>query len=150
MITILEGLRAHLLSENAIATLVTTSGRARVFPLKLPQPKTGVPDYPAIQLQRISDLRYSHLRGAASLARPRYQVDCWATTFQAATQLGSLCRQRLDGFVGQWTDGSPGTTVQVAVEFESQTDLFEEEIGGGLFRNSADYFVFHGTDSGSI
>ena len=150
MITILEGLKAHLLGENAIANLVTTSGRARVFPLKLPQPKAGVPDYPAIQLTRISDLRFSHLRGGASLARPRYQVDCWATTFQAAVGLGSLCRQRLDGYVGIWTDGSPGTSVQVAVEFESQVDLFEEEIGGGLFRSSADYFVFHGSDGGSI
>lgn len=138
------------MGEQAIATLVTTSGRARVFPLKLPQPKTGVPDYPAIQLTRISDVRFSHLRGAASLARPRYQVDCWAQTFQSAVQLGSLCRQRLDGYVGDWSDGSPGNTVGVSVLFESETDLFEEEIGGGLYRHMADYFIFHGTDGGRL
>lgn len=146
MISILEGLRAHLLGEHAIAAVVG----ARVFPLKLPQPKQGVTSYPAIQLQRISGVRFGTLNAVASLARPRYQVDCWGQTFQAATELGSLCRQRLDGFVGTWSDGSPGNTVSVSVDFEDERDLFEEDIGGGLYRHSADYFIFHGTDGGAL
>lgn len=144
MITVGEGLRSYLLAAPAIAALVGT----RVYPLRLPQKAT----FPAIVLQRISDVRWSHLRGAGSLARPRFQVDCWATTHLAATQLGSLCRARLAGFAGTFTDAeSPATVIRVqAIVMDSEQDLFEEDINGGICRHSADYFLFHGTAENTI
>lgn len=145
--TIGAALRAHLLADTAIAAIVA----ARVYPLRLPQPKAGVVNLPAIVIQRISGFRFKHLRGADALARPRYQVDCWAQTHDAATALGSLVRQRLNGFAGEWTDDeSPETTVRVVVLLENEQDLFEEDILGGLCRHSADYFIFHGTANGTV
>jgi len=68
-----------------------------------------------------------------------------------ATALGTLCRRRLDGFVGTWTDDeSPATEVRVAVHFETEMDLFEEDVLGGLCRHSADYFLFHQTANGAV
>lgn len=147
MITITEAIRSYLLADVAIAAQVG----GRVYPLKLPQPKAGITQYPAIVLSRISGIRFGHLRGGGSLARPRYQVDCWASTYQSAARLGNLCRRRIDGFAGIWSDDeSPDTSVRVSVGFDSEQDLFEEEINGGLFRHSADYFVFHQTAGGAI
>ncbi len=144
MITIGEGLRTYLLADAGIAALVA----ARAYPLRLPQKAV----FPAIVLQRISGVRYAHLRGSGSLARPRFQVDCWATTHLGAAQLGSRCRVRLAGFAGTFTDGeSPATVVRVqAIVFEEEQDLFEEEINGGICRHSADYFLFHGTAGNTI
>ncbi len=144
MITIGEGLRTYVLADAGIAAIVGT----RMYPLRLPQKAV----FPAIVYQRISGFRFGHLRGSGSLARPRYQVDCWATQHLAATQLGNLCRVRLAGFAGEWSDDeSPETTIRVqAIVFENETDLFEEEINGGICRHSADYFLFHGTAGNTI
>lgn len=146
--TLGSALRAHLLADAAISAVVA----ARIYPLRLPQPKKDAVNLPAIVLQRISTVRYAHLRGAEALARPRLQVDCWATTHDAATSLGTLVRQRLNGFAGTWTsDESPSVDIAVqAIFLENEQDLFEEEIQGGLCRHSADYFVFHSTVEGTV
>jgi hypothetical protein len=142
-VTIGTALRAHLLGDAAIAALVV----ARIYPLRLPQ-KTVLP---AIVLTRISTVRYGHLRGNEALARPRYQVDAWATTHDAATELGGLVRQRLNGYAGLWSDGeSPETSVYTKILFDSEQDLFDEDISGGSCRHSADYFLFHGTADGTV
>jgi len=141
--TVEQGLRTHLLGDASIAALVV----ARVYPLRLPQK----PQMPAIVITRISGVRFGSLRGQASLARPRFQVDAWASTHDGATALGTLCRRRLEGYNGVWSDGgSPAVAMNVSVVFESEMDLFEEEINGGLCRHSADYFIFHSTGGGLI
>lgn len=141
--TITEGLRSHLLGDPAIAALVV----ARIYPLRVPQKVT----MPAIVLTLISDQREPHLRGISGLARPRYQLDCWAQTYDGATALGALCRQRLDGFAGEWSDGgSPPVVVYAKVFFDTAQDQFETEILGGLCRHSADYLVHHSTAGGAL
>lgn len=142
--TIGVGLRRHLLDDPAIAALVVS----RIYPLRLPQKAI----MPSIVLQRISGIRYPHLRGAEALARPRFQVDCWGQTHDAATSLGALVRQSLNGFKGSWTsDDSPEITIQVqGILLQDERDMFEEEVLGGLCRHSADYFVFHGTVGGTV
>jgi len=141
--TITEALRTHLLGDAAIAALVG----ARIYPLRLPQKVT----MPAIVLSLISDPRPGHLRGVAGMARARYQVDAWAQTYDGATQLGGLCRQRLNGFAGEWTDGgSPPVVVYAKVFYDTGQDRFETEILGGLARHSADYLIFHSTAGGTL
>jgi len=142
-VTIGAALRAHLLGDVQTAAMV--GGRA--YPLRLPQ-KTALP---AIVLTRISETRVAHLRGADALARPRYQVDCWAATHDAATQLGALCRQRLNGFAGTWTDtDSPTTSVSVKILIDGEQDLFDADISGGSCRHSADYLIWHSTADGAV
>jgi len=147
-VTLGAALRAHLLADTAIAAIVA----ARIYPLRLPQPKKDAVNLPAIVLQRISTVRYAHLRGAEALGRPRWQVDCWAATHDAATSLGALVRQRLNGFAGTWTsDESPSVDIVVqAILLENEQDFFEEEIQGGLCRHSADYFLYHSTAEGTV
>ncbi len=141
--TITEALRTHLLGDPAIAALVV----ARCYPLRLPQ-KTVLP---AIVLMLISDPRPGHLRGVSGLATARYQVDAYAQTYDGATELGGLCRQRLDGFAGEWTDGgSPPVVVYAKVFYDTGQDRFEKDILGGLPRHSADYLIHHSTAGGTL
>lgn len=146
--TIDTALRSYLMGDAAIAALVV----GRVYPLRLPQPKTGRTELPAITYTRISTVRHGQLRGRASLARPRFQVDAWAYKPDDAAALGALCRERLEGFVGDWLDEdtSPAAPIKVAIEFDSERDFFEEDILGGLSRRSADYFLWHQTAGGTI
>ena len=147
--TILEGLRSHLLADASIAAIVT----AQIYPGMLPQKVLARPDDTtgAIVFQRVSSIRWAHLRGSGALARPRVQLDSWARTYTLATRLGALVRQRLEGFRGDWTDGgSPATLAHVTVFFDTEQDLVEPEINGGLYRHSADYFLFHSTAQGVL
>ncbi len=106
---------------------------------------------PAIVLTQVSSVRSKHLRGADALAVERYQVDAWASTFDGADALGALCRQRLNGYAGTWTDGaSPATSVLVRVFVDSEMTLFEEDILGGLCRHSADFMIHRSTADGAV
>ncbi len=132
-------MKAFLMGETAISSALGGDD-TRIRPLRLPQK----PTLPAIVIIRVSDVRGAHLRGIQAQARARYQVDCWASTPDAATSLGALVARRLSGFSGTWTTtGSPAHEVRVTVFPEMEQDLFEEEIQGGLCRHSADYFLYH-------
>lgn len=134
-------LRKFLLADTAIAAIVGS----QVYPLQLPQKafaQTG-DNQPAIVLSRISGVRGHHLRGPEGLRRTRYQVDCWARTYDAATALGALCERRLDSFTGIWSVEDAETRLQVTIFLDVEQDLHEQEIQGGLYRHSADYFLHH-------
>lgn len=143
MISIGDSLIAYLLADSTITALVGQ----RVYPVRFPEKAP----MPAVVVTRISGARIGNLRTPASLARPRFQVDAWATSLAGATALGRRCRLRLEGFSGAWADGeSPETSVGVAVQFEDEREFFEEDILGGLCRHSADYFVWHQTAAGAV
>jgi hypothetical protein len=140
-----QALRAHLIADPAIHALLvspTEPDKVRIYALRLPQKAI----MPSVVLTRIVGLRDGHLRGEGSLARPTYQVDAWAATNEAAVALGKLCRLRLAGFKGTWSDNeSPVHTIRVTILFEEERDWFDEDILGGLCRHSADYRLFYQT-----
>lgn len=144
MVEIFRALRAFLLADATIAATVVT----RIYPVKLPQNVT----YPAISILRVSSIRSNVLHGPASLARPRYQIDCWvrettgSQAFTDALNLGSAVRNRLEAYQGIMTDPttSPPTHYRTSVTFDDERDLFEPDVSGGFFRHSGDYYVWHG------
>lgn len=148
MVEITRALRAFLLADAAIATAVGT----RIYPQKLPQNAT----YPAITILRVSAIRLNVLHGRASLARPRYQIDCWMqeksgiSAFDVAQALGGAVLARLEGYNGVMTDPvtSPPTDYHTGVTFDDERDLFDPDINGGFFRHSADYFIWHSVSPG--
>jgi hypothetical protein len=144
--TIYPALRAFLLADADIAAAVDD----RIVPWPLDQ---GI-EFPAITITKISGIRIGNLSGPATLARPRYQIDYWtdgtagADAFLEAESGGALIRNRLEAYVGTWTDTrtSPPLTIKVSIDFEDERDLFEADAAlGPLYRHSADYTIWHGT-----
>lgn len=160
MVEIYRALRAFLLADPSGAVLteeqqaaraaIVTSVGTRIYPVKLPQNVT----YPAISILRVSAVRANVLHGPASVARPRYQIDCWVretsgtNAFTDAQNLGSAVRTRLEAYAGIMTDPttSPVTTYRTSVTFDDERDLFDPDVNGGYFRHSSDYFVWHSTE----
>ncbi len=137
--TVIQGLRTHLLANAGILALVG----ARVYPGLLPQKVDLTSGKVAIVLTDVDDIDGMHLRGPDGLSTARWQIDCWAQTHDVAIQAGRLCRWRVNGYQGTWSDGaSPPATIRVQritkVDARSAPD---PDILGGLYRHSADYFI---------
>lgn len=132
-------MRAFLLGDANIAALCPDADM-QFRPLVLPQK----PVLPTVVIRRVSEVRGAHLRGVNGLSRARYQVDCCAKTHDGASALGSYVARRLSGFSGTWTTtSSPSQEVRVTVLPEMEQDILDPEISPGLFRHSADYFLYH-------
>lgn len=144
MVEIYRALRAFLLADATVAAAVST----RIYPSVLPQGALT----PAITITKISGIRANILHGPASLANPRYQIDCWVretsgtTAYTAALDLGSAVRSRLEGYSGLMTDSatSPASQYKVGVTFSDEREEFDTDVTGGYRRHSADYFIGHG------
>jgi len=144
MVEIYRALRLFLLADATIAASVGT----RIYPVKLPQGAL----YPAITVLKVSEFTAKVLKGKASLARPRYQIDCWmwekssATAYTDAQTLGGLVRSRLEGYSGVMSDPapSPPADYDTDVEYDGARDLFDPDVNGGYFRWSGDFLIWHG------
>lgn len=146
--TIRDMVRAYVLADGTVSTLLGT----RLYPDMLPQKVT----YPAGVIQSIDVIRPPSLRTVAGLARTRIQIDVYAQPVPPkgsrviADECGTAIRRRLDGFNGLLDDSSssPGTAVRAWVMFDVEMSQAEADIGGGLSRHSADYFVHYQTSHG--
>lgn len=127
-------LRAFLLADASIAAVVGT----RVYPLRMPQGERGA----SLVYSRVSGLGDHHMEGASGLTRPRFQIDAWATSADAATELADLVKARLDGYRGPMTtNDSPAQTVTVqGVFFESERENYDGT--AEMYRVSRDYLIY--------
>jgi hypothetical protein len=133
MITIEEGLYNRLSTYSGLTTLIST----RVYPLKLPQTVT----LPAITYQRISTPReLTHDQKAGGLALPRFQFNCWGTTFSSVKAVVKQLRECLNGFSG--TFGSGANTVAVGGVLSANEIDFNDP-DSGLYWTAVDYFIYH-------
>ena len=99
-----------------IVNLTATQG---IFPGKTPN---GY--FPAIAYQRISGSHEHDLQGAAGLANPTIQCNCWSTSYAEAKFLSEFVRAALQGFRGV-VDG----------------DGFADDIHGITLTDSRDLYV---------
>lgn len=163
MVEIFRALRTFLLADpsgfndlpvderarrESARTAIVAAVASRIYPVKLPQGAQT----PAIVITKVTGHRVNVLHGPASLAWPRYQIDCWvrettgSTSFTAAQELGGAVMTRLEAYQGLMSDPStsPVSLYQVGVTFDDEHDDFEPDVAGGYHRHSADYFVWHG------
>lgn len=130
------GLRAFLLADAAILALVAD----RVFPIVLKPGETQT----SIVYIRISGQGDHWMQGSSGLARPRYQIDCWAQTPGAANALANLVKERLDGYRGPMPYGSNSPQDFVTVQGVFFTDEREDyDPANKMYRVGRDYFIWH-------
>ena len=85
MATIGSLLYDQLAADSGVSALVST----RIYPHILPQS----PRVPALTYERISN---SAQLGSTSLRQSRYQIDCWATTPDAAEGLSNAVKSAME------------------------------------------------------
>lgn len=128
IIDIRQALRAFLLADAAIATAV---GGGRIYPLVLPQ---GVREA-SLVYTKVSGIGDYHMEGASGLARPRFQIDAWAPTADAADALGRLVKERLDGHRGVF-----GATAVQGAFCDMEREGYDAE--AQLYFSGRDYMIW--------
>lgn len=124
-----EDVRALLLAQAGIVALVGD----RVWPALVPDSS----DLPALGYFRVDTRRvYSH-EGRSGLARPRFQLDCYAGTYAQVAALAAAVRAALDG----WRAFAGGGAAFVENEMDA-TWL----AGTGRFRRLIDVVIWHGEE----
>lgn len=128
-------LRAFLLADPAVSSAV---GGVRIYPLVLPQGQKLA----SIVYSRVSGQGDHHMQGPSGLTRPRFQIDAWAESLDAAVVLADLVKERIDGFRGVMPNtGSPSDDVNVqGVFFDTEREDFQPDIK--MSRMSRDYIVW--------
>ncbi|MFA5053508.1 MAG: DUF3168 domain-containing protein [Parcubacteria group bacterium] len=91
MTTLAEGLYSKLSTTAGITTLAST----RTYPMQLPYN----PVLPAITYRDVT-LRTEQQFASTALKITRWQIDAWAVSYDAATDLADAITTALDGFVG--------------------------------------------------
>jgi len=133
MITIEEGLTAHLKANAGLTALIST----RVYPGFISQTST----LPCLTYQRISTPRIiTHdTSGASGTAHPRFQFDAWAETNTSAKAIIDAVRAALNGY-----KGTMGTVNLVTVQASLTDDeRYEYSPEVKIHRYSADYIIWH-------
>ena len=99
---------------NATAGVTTLIGQ-RVYPTQIPQEVT----LPAVGFFRVdTPAEYVHSQALAVVERPRFQFDCWASTYLSAIGVAAALKTALLG----WR-AAGGKTVRI----RNQYDLPEPE-----------------------
>lgn len=127
-----EGLRALLLADSGVSTLVGT----RVVWGERAQGS----DYPAVVLNRISGAPYGAIAGPADLSLSRVQADCYALSLGGAVAVERAVVSCLNGY-----RGTSGTTEFGSIFLEAARDMPPSEAVGDErpFRISLDFMVHH-------
>lgn len=109
-------LRALLLADASVSALV---GGARVYAGLVPQGVTS----PSVVQNLISEGSDYHMAGSSGLGQARVQVDCWATTPDAAVALANAVMDLLSGYRG--TVG-PDAVVIRGVFHDQGQDVYDD------------------------
>lgn len=121
---------------NPVSAIIGT----RAYPLVLPQ----APTLPAVRYQRISTVRATYRQlstGRAIYAKPRFQVDCFATTPAGAKALADAVRGVLDGYAGE-----VAAVIIGSVALEDEAAEMETDVGLGgapIYRQRLDFLIGH-------
>ena len=125
--TIEKAIRSILIADTAVKAITT-----RCYPGKIPQD----PTYPLIVYYKVTGMRDHHLQGPSRLAHPRFQVEAWALTYDAAKALANAIRGALDGYTG-----TQGTVAIGSILIESERDVYEDAVS--CHRVIMDWFIWH-------
>lgn len=109
--------------EEALFTYLSTLGLScstRVYPIRLPQ---GVP-LPAMTYQLVSDAHDYTQTGQSTLNDPRYQINCWGSTYGDAKSLAEALIAQVSGY-----KGSMGSATTYAAFMEDDRDNVDPVTG---------------------
>lgn len=117
-----------MLADSGIASAV---GSSRIYPVLLPQGQRNA----SLVYTRASGIGDHTMTGASGLARPRFQIDAWAATADAAQSLADLVKARIDGY-----SGIMGSVEVQGVFCDMEREGYDDDVQ--LFFVGRDYFIW--------
>ncbi len=132
---------SHLSADAAVLAIVTSTAGPKIFPQVAPT--SAAPPY--ITISKVSSFHARHLTAAEGVANPRYQIDSWATTSDAADALFETVREAMDHSYGEMGQNQHTETVQGAF-LEGEFDGFETPRGANqvdIFRVISEWSFWH-------
>lgn len=109
------GLYSKVTGNVGVAALIST----RFYPVVLPQKVT----LPAASYQVISgEAGYTIGTQAAQVRKPRFQINAWASTYDAAKALARALRTAIDHQTGTWS----GTSVIGCIIEGEELDFYDD------------------------
>jgi uncharacterized protein DUF3168 len=135
-------IKTLLATDGAIAAIVTSGGTTRIYPSTVPQGTTD----PTIQQTLITEISDYHMHGNG-FGQARIQIDCWAQTADAATNLAGLVWDRLSGYSGILAVGSNSPQEQIDIKgiFHDQ-GRDDYDATAKLYTRRRDYIVWYHQD----
>lgn len=109
---------------------------ARIYPIRLPQPAT----FPAVTYQRVSRPRIQTMGTNPGLVYPRFQIDCWAKTYDSANDVAAQVIAALENQLNTTWGGDAGVTIQAAI-VEDDMDFYEPEVD--IYRVMIEVVIWH-------
>lgn len=125
--------RRHLLDAPAVAAIVGD----RIYPLTIPQGET----LPVITYSVVATDEDNQEGDAATLARARLQLDCWATTYKQANDLARAVRLALPtttGAIGSESNRVEGVSI---IPIETGRQLYEPDTR--YYRVMLEFYVWY-------
>jgi hypothetical protein len=122
-----QALRAVLVADVGVSAITT-----RVYPNYIPQ----APTWPLVVYQKVSGERDHDITGPTGKAHPRFQLECWAETYDEAKSLANAVREALDG--NTFTEGA--VTIG-SVVIQTEFDAYEPDVK--CHRIVMDFNVWH-------
>lgn len=129
-------LRAFLLSDPTINGLV---GGFRVHHLRLPQGQLD----PSIVYLKVSEIGDYHMASDSGLSNARMQIDAWAQSSDAATQLANAVYDRMSGARGPLDYDSTSLDMRGAFLIGGRDDY---DGTSQLYRVSRDFNIWYGAN----
>ena len=129
------GLYSHLSTFAGLTALVGT----RIYPSILPQAVT----LPAITYQKISAKRTHTMGDDPGLAKPRFQITCWADTPASARAVATQVQTALQNQRNALWGGVGGVTVTVLGPDNEVDDYERTAAARDIYSIIQDYFIWH-------
>jgi Protein of unknown function (DUF3168) len=126
-------LRTFLLADPTISALV---GGVRIHHLRLPQDQVA----PSIVYLKVSETGDYHLASDSGLSQARIQLDAWAQSSDAATELANAVYDRMTGERGRIDYDATFVDVRAMFLIAGRDDYDEVN---NLYRISRDFNVWY-------
>lgn len=114
---------------------VTAIAGTRVYPAMLPQNVT----LPAISYVRVDTVSVQSHSGNSGLARARFQISAWASTFTVARNLAEKIRLALESFRGSFG----GTVAVGGILFIDHSTFVEVDGDQRIHQHALDFAIWH-------
>lgn len=126
-------IRSRLSTHAGVTALAST----RIYPVVLPQE----PTYPAITFSVVSSQRTEGVYSNPGMATVRFQITCWALTYDSVKSLAEQVRLALE----RYGTSVSGTTIAGVTVYDihmgSSADAYEPTLDA--FASSIDFTVVH-------